>query len=142
MDYELIFQILPPSKSHPGCTIRIKILFVCLLNTFVMLHLMTIKLRNKVVAALTISLDKQPIYKDQSLPPVKYNHTSLGQSIWPTYSIQHTLNPESNQRLQIDSDWNHNKTVSIMGQCTLWFIYHFLFVIYSTFINGVCKKVI
>lgn len=46
-----------------------------------MLHLMKIKLRNKVVAALTISLDKQPIYKDQSLPPVKYNHASLGQSI-------------------------------------------------------------
>lgn len=46
-----------------------------------MLHLMTIKLRNKVVAALTISLDKQPICKDQSLPPVKYNHASLGQSI-------------------------------------------------------------
>lgn len=61
MDYELVFQMLPPSKSHPGCTIRIKILFVCLLNTFVMLHLMKIKLRNKVVAALTISLDKQPI---------------------------------------------------------------------------------
>lgn len=81
MDYELIFQILPPSKSNPGCTIRIKILFVCLLNTFVMLHLMTIKLRNKVVAVLTISLDKQPICKDQSLPPVKYNHASLGQSI-------------------------------------------------------------
>lgn len=60
MDYELIFQILPPSKSHPGCTIRIKILFVCLLNTFVMLHLMTIKLRNKVVAALTISLISNP----------------------------------------------------------------------------------
>lgn len=46
-----------------------------------MLHLMTIKLRNKVVAALTISLDKHPIYKDQSLLPVKYNHASLGQSI-------------------------------------------------------------
>lgn len=87
MDYEPLFPLLPPVflyitvKSHPGCTIRIKILFACLLNTFVLLHLMTIKFTNKVSAALMIyPLINNP-YKDQSLPPVKYNHTSLGQSI-------------------------------------------------------------